>query len=179
MEARYYFTDASGKILGPSALDQIREFVDTGHLNPGADACLEGETDWLPLVRILAENPPKDSDTKPPQPASVLEPADPQASPQQITAQAEPPGTASTQPPAVLAAAAGVTLRALLTDMQDRPLLVDIGTGEEIPAGLETIGQDVLAFTLNSDASIHYLPLSRLLRVTEATDTGDLRLIFR
>lgn len=160
METRYYFTDSTGKILGPVVLSEIQAYVETGHIDPTAEVCVENETEWTPYFKVVNELAASDSQDD----AKTTEVA--------VATQTSPPPVLKEI--AVEHAPKKLTLRALLEELQSQPVYLQFNgeDGTEEAASIENIGEDLLTLTLSENLNVVHVPMGRLFRITESLETG-------
>lgn len=152
MADRYYFTDSDGKILGPSPLEQIRDFIDSGFLEITTDACEENSTEWRPLAKILVEHPvPAAAVTEPPF--------------EKVKA-------------SLATRIAGATVKAFLVETKDRALQIRFGNDIPLLSSLDAVNEDFLTFTVAESKTVYHVPLTRLLRISENLSGGEVQLDF-
>lgn len=87
----YYHADPSGQVVGPYALEELRQLFERGLLPGNVQVCAEGKTDWMPLSSMLARALPL-----PPLPVSDDQPLHDDSDPPAYSSQsvsATPPAT--------------------------------------------------------------------------------------
>jgi outer membrane biosynthesis protein TonB len=57
---KYYVTDRNDEVLGPYSLEEIRNLMASGSVEPSALLCEEGAETWQPLDSILTPAPAPD-----------------------------------------------------------------------------------------------------------------------
>lgn len=162
MSQQYYFTDPSGKILGPTDFNNIKTYVETGHVDATVEICCEDETVWTSYYKVAAELE-KTTDTQPAKPDVEV-----------------PTPTTAEKPVVNDPIPKGLSTKDLLNELKEKMVTMQCaGESTVTKVTIENVGEDLITLASVEDANIFHMPLSRLFRIVENIDSVETHLEFK